>query len=224
MTRRLLASPVAPGAPACSAAAVPSWCWGARDGALGTCDGLEGRTFCFSSADDRPAHFLTPLEYSDTPQRGGLAEAALGALKGAVGRLGGVVEETAGPSTGSAGYLWAYFPDGGAGPSFGSGGGTDVEWVFLPDDDVVDIRALSRGGGSILGNALERRRAAQLLRDLRRELGWQEVPVMRYRERALGVVESPLDRFGPEAPPSVDYAKDLPPDAELRTSRPWNVD
>merc|ERR1711924_268668 len=78
----------------------------------------------------------------------------------------------------------------------------------------------SRGGGSILGNALERRRAAQLLRDLRRELGWQEVPVMRHRERALGVVESPLDRFGPEAPPSVDYARDLPPDAELRTSRP----
>ena len=216
------------------AEAVPSWCWGARDGALGTCDELEGRAFCFSSADDRPAHFLTPLEYNDAASGGSGSfrerrdaapsiEAALRALGEAVGHLGGVVEEAAGPSTGSAGYMWAYFPGADAGPTFGSGGGTDIEWV-LPDDDVVDIRALSRSGGSILGNALERRRAAQLLRDLRRDVGWQEVPVMRYRERALGVVESPLDRFGPEAPPSVDYAKDLPPDTDLRTNRPWNVD
>ena len=152
-------------------------------------------------------------------------EAAFQALRESAERLGGLVQEAAGPEEGSAAYLWAFFPDGddSAAGIFGSGGGTDVEWVFLPDDDVVDIRALSRSGASILGDALERRRGAQLLRELRRELGWEEVPVMRYRERTLGVLESPLDKFGPEAPPTVDYAKDLPPDSVVRQPK-WNVD
>ena len=234
---RAARQPLGRGEPACRAAeAVPSWCWGPRGGGLGTCDGLEDRAFCFSSADDRPEHFLTPLEFTEVSAsgRGGGGgagagslgqEAAFQALRKSTERLGGLVQEVAGPEEGSAAYLWAFFPDDGDSVAgvFGSGGGTDVEWVFLPDDDVVDIRALSRSGASILGNALERRRGAQLLRDLRRELGWEEVPVMRYRERTLGVLESPLDKFGPEAPPTLDYAKDLPPDSAFRQPK-WNVD
>ena len=98
-----------------------------------------------------------------------------------------------------------------------AGGGVDVEWVFPEDDAIADARALSRRGapGGRVGRALARAQGERLLEALRLDLGWAKVPIIRNRQRALGFVESPLDRFGPEPPPSIDdYGKAGPPAAD----------
>ena len=126
-----------------------------------------------------------------------------------------------GAANGADAYVWAYFANEGD-------GGTDGEWVFVEDDDVVDVRALTRGSAPSgpLGaarNELSRRAGRELLNDIRLQLGWTEVPIIRNRQRALFFVESPLDTFGPEPPPSIDYGTtskgEYQPDGPL-----WNAD
>jgi hypothetical protein len=50
---------------------------------------------------------------------------------------------------------------------------------------------------------------SQLLEAVRIRLGWEEVPILRNRRRALFFGESPFDEFGPTPPPGLDYNKDL---------------
>ena len=66
-----------------SGAVLEPWCWGARAGALGTCDGLEARALCASSADDRPAHFLYPTEYETSLRQGARRHEVEGPTSGA---------------------------------------------------------------------------------------------------------------------------------------------
>lgn len=55
---------------------------------------------------------------------------------------------------------------------------------------------------------LTRGQPSQVLEDLRRQLGWEEVPILRNRQQPL-LFESPLDSFGPVPPPVPDYSRDL---------------
>jgi hypothetical protein len=55
---------------------------------------------------------------------------------------------------------------------------------------------------------------SQLLESVRIRLGWEEVPILRNRRRALFFGESPFDDFGPTPPPGLDYLKDLDLKAE----------
>ena len=142
---------------------------------------------------------------------------AVRALEAAVAARGGeVVEATISAArdgsevAGAQAYVWAFFSE-------EAGGGVDVEWVFPEDDAIADARALSRRGapGGRVGRALARAQGERLLEALRLDLGWAKVPIIRNRQRALGFVESPLDRFGPEPPPSIDdYGKAGPPAAD----------
>jgi hypothetical protein len=47
--------------------------------------------------------------------------------------------------------------------------------------------------------------ALGFLDSVRQRLGWEEVPILRNRQRALFFVESPWDSFGPVPPPVPDY-------------------
>ncbi len=74
-------------------------------------------------------------------------------------------------------------------------GGTtvdDAEFFFTPDDVLVQFRASRRGDAQSDFGANRQR-----LEKARIALGWEKVPVLRNRRRALVVVESPLDSFGP---------------------------
>lgn len=50
---------------------------------------------------------------------------------------------------------------------------------------------------------------SQVLEDLRMQLGWEVVPILRNRQRLFLFGESPFDSFGPVPPPVPDYSKDL---------------
>eukprot|EP00746_Dinoflagellata_sp_MGD_P058401 gnl/MRDRNA2_/MRDRNA2_25013_c0_seq1.p1 gnl/MRDRNA2_/MRDRNA2_25013_c0~~gnl/MRDRNA2_/MRDRNA2_25013_c0_seq1.p1 ORF type:complete len:128 (+),score=24.14 gnl/MRDRNA2_/MRDRNA2_25013_c0_seq1:34-384(+) len=87
---------------------IPPWCWGAARGELGSCEGLESRALCRSSADDRPPHFLNPYEYATSPDE------AFAALERVVISNGGEILQKQGvvaqSVAGRDAYLWAYFP------------------------------------------------------------------------------------------------------------------
>lgn len=68
----------------------------------------------------------------------------------------------------------------------------DAEFFFTPNDVLVQFRAARRGDIPSDFGANRRR-----LEKIRIALGWEKVPVLRNRRRALVVVESPLDSFGP---------------------------
>jgi len=86
-------------------------------------------------------------------------------------------------------YLRARFASRGL---FGSPVIDDVEFFFTPNDTLVQFRAVRQGAmQSDLGENRKRLEKARLA------LGWEQVPVLRNRRRALVVVESPWDSFGP---------------------------
>eukprot|EP00747_Dinoflagellata_sp_TGD_P068228 gnl/TRDRNA2_/TRDRNA2_155623_c1_seq1.p1 gnl/TRDRNA2_/TRDRNA2_155623_c1~~gnl/TRDRNA2_/TRDRNA2_155623_c1_seq1.p1 ORF type:complete len:202 (-),score=50.63 gnl/TRDRNA2_/TRDRNA2_155623_c1_seq1:30-635(-) len=186
---QLLPPPAGSAPPLCDNA---PWCWGAPGGALGSCSGLEPRAVCLTSADDRPPYFLNPYEYEDS------LDDALTALEKAVVRLGGEVLEKKKKGDGFDAYLWAYFAKSGV------DGGLDVEWVFLPNDNIVDAKALSRGDTGGLGNFFGKNSATKLLEDVRLKAGWTEVYILRNRKNALIVGQSPFDGFGPTPPPVLE--------------------
>ena len=130
-------------------------------------------------------------------------------------RLGGrVVERTraadgAAPG-GEAWYLWCVWPA-------GRGSADDLELQISEADQVIAVRSKARAAGfpGFLAakrqtDRLARLRAAAGLVEVsdpraapfarRTGLTRREVPILRNRQRALVVVESPLDRFGPPPP------------------------
>jgi len=69
---------------------------------------------------------------------------------------------------------------------------TDVaEFYFTPNDTLVQFRAVRQEASNDFGENRKRLEKARIA------LGWEQVPVLRNRRRALVVVESPFDTFGP---------------------------
>ena len=67
----------------------------------------------------------------------------------------------------------------------------DVEFYFTPNDVLVQFRAARRGESPDFGANRKRLEKARIA------LGWEKVEVLRNRRRALVIVESPFDSFGP---------------------------
>ena len=142
-------------------------------------DGLfaDCSSACVSSQDDRPAVWDNPWVAEETTPAKAMAR-----LRGVVEKkLGGrVVEE-------DERYLRAEFVS--RGPLGDSV--DDAEFYYSPNDVLVQFRAARRGDGPDFGANRARLEKARIA------LGWEKVEVLRNRRRALVVVESPLDSFGP---------------------------
>lgn len=163
-------------------------CLGVIDGLLARCRGdLQA---CVASQDDRPEVFEAPwqLPVLDNPRAA--QEVMLDvskdmrALKKAVLQNGGRIVT----ADESKRYLRAEFAV--EIPFFGSDV-DDLEWFFTPGDTTVQFRAERRTRRADFGE--NRRR----LEKIRESLGWDLLPVLRNRQRALFFMESPLDNFGP---------------------------
>ena len=77
---------------------------------------------------------------------------------------------------------------------FGTMAVDDAEFFFAPEDTLVQFRSARRGEAGVSGDFSANRNR---LEKVRIALGWEKVPVLRNRRRALVVVESPFDNFGP---------------------------
>ncbi|KXZ55565.1 hypothetical protein GPECTOR_2g1114 [Gonium pectorale] len=164
---------------------------GVVDGTLGSCAGLQS---CVSSFDDRPGHFIAPWSH-DLASR----DDAVRALTRAVEAFSGSIARV--ESSPTYAYVYATWR--------GWQGTDDVEFLLPEGDQTVVLRSAPRAQGvPDLG------RNEQRLEQLRIRLGWEQVPILRNRQRALLFVESPWDRFGPVPPndPDLRYNADL--DAE----------
>ena len=131
---------------------------------------------CVSSQDDRPAVWDNPWVAEQEPSI-------------AMKRLRSVVEKKLQGSVTEQDerYLRAEFVE--RGPL-----GTtidDAEFYFTPNDVLVQFRAARRGDAPDFGANRKRLEKARIA------LGWEKVPVLRNRRRALIVVETPFDSFGP---------------------------
>eukprot|EP01026_Neomeris_dumetosa_P001356 TRINITY_DN10336_c0_g1_i1.p2 TRINITY_DN10336_c0_g1~~TRINITY_DN10336_c0_g1_i1.p2 ORF type:complete len:261 (-),score=30.00 TRINITY_DN10336_c0_g1_i1:160-942(-) len=152
-------------------------CVGGFSDTLGSCAGLKN---CISTYDDRPGYFIAPWEYDGSQQEAMLKLKTLLDEQGAT-----ILQER-------NNYVYVVFE------SFG-GLIDDVEFLFPQEDNTLSVRSASRVQGVSDFGRNERR-----LERIRIQLGWENVPVLRNRQRLLGVVESPFDSFGPEPPFDTD--------------------
>ena len=118
-----------------------------------------------------------PVSFTSLLMQAGKMEA----LSSAIERFGGAIIEK------DSLYLRAEF--------IIRGGKTDVfEFLFEGDDNIVELRGLALGG------LFPQSRLRSQFEQLRAVLRWEEVYILRNRKRFFGVIESPLDTFGDEAP------------------------
>ena len=157
--------------PASARAESPLW---PREGLFPDCPSDGGS--CVSSQDDRPAVWDNPWIFD-----GALAD-DFGALQRVIRKLGGRVV-----ASDDDRYLRAEWEDKG----IGGLAVDEAEFFFAPNDTLVQFRAVRRGGAPDFGANRKR------LEKTRIALGWEKVPVLRNRRRALVVAESPFDSFGP---------------------------
>ncbi|CAK9069798.1 Hypothetical protein SCF082_LOCUS34868, partial [Durusdinium trenchii] len=162
-------------------------CLGVMDDLLARCrGGVSGSlSGCVASQDDRPEVFEPPWQLPEP--RGGEQvdiQPLASKLRRAVMEAGGNILSESDDHR----YLRAEFVV--DVPLLGQDA-DDVEWYFTPDDLIVQFRAERRSGAADFG--LNRRR----LEEIRQALGWDLVPVVRNRQRALFFGESPFDNFGP---------------------------
>lgn len=88
----------------------------------------------------------------------------------------------------------------------------DAEFFFPINDTLIQFRAARRGDFGRVASDFGANR--KRLEQARIALGYEKVPVLRNRRRALVVVESPLDSFGPAmyAPDDLGFtARDMVP-------------
>ncbi|KAK3245696.1 hypothetical protein CYMTET_44756 [Cymbomonas tetramitiformis] len=157
-------------------------CLGSVANTLGTCASWKGGS-CVSTFDDRPPFFLAPWELS------GSARQTVQEIKSAVEASGGAIQEQ------GQYYLYATFGNGRGGVL------DDVEFLVSEQDGTVVLRSASRTRGLPDGGRNRRR-----LENLRIQLDYEEVPILRNRRRKFLLVESPWDDFGPTPPPGeLDY-------------------
>jgi len=164
-------------------------CLGVVDGLLARCVG--DLSACVSSQDDRPEVFEAPwvLPAAEGPARGDRDPSE--DISGPSRQLQRAVLEAGGRvvSTGEGGrYVRAEFH---IDIPFLGRDADDVEWYFTRQDLTVQFRAERRTGRGDFGE--NRRR----LDGIRQKLGWDVLPVLRNRQRALFFAESPFDNFGP---------------------------
>ncbi|KAH7289262.1 hypothetical protein KP509_31G067000 [Ceratopteris richardii] len=159
-------------------------CLGVVDETLGTCGGAQN---CVSTFDDRPAFFIAPWEFP------GKLTAAFENVKLVLIQEGGDIVEQ------SDRYMHVIFTD-------DDGTIDDLELLFSDpsEDAIVNIRSASRKV-SQGDNGRNKKR----LEKVRGTLMWEEVPILRNRNRKLFFLESPWDTFGPEPPPVFDYSEKL---------------
>eukprot|EP00316_Scyphosphaera_apsteinii_P000167 CAMPEP_0119306534 /NCGR_PEP_ID=MMETSP1333-20130426/7269_1 /TAXON_ID=418940 /ORGANISM="Scyphosphaera apsteinii, Strain RCC1455" /LENGTH=257 /DNA_ID=CAMNT_0007309853 /DNA_START=27 /DNA_END=800 /DNA_ORIENTATION=+ len=132
---------------------------------------------CVSSQDDRPQAWDNPWDADDPPEKAMLRLRQIIETK-----LKGDVVEADGR------YIRAKFESNGlTGKSI-----DDAEFFYAPNDTLIQFRAERRGESKNDFGANRKR-----LEQARIALGYEKVPVLRNRRRALVVVESPLDSFGP---------------------------
>lgn len=157
-----------------------STCIGVVDDTLGSC---SATTNCVSSFDDRPSFFTAPWEFP------GSLRAAVSNLQEALEGSGAFIKEK------SDRYIYAVFKG-------DDGVSDDVEFLFSDPsvDATVNVRSASRAK-----DYKDSGRNRKRLEALRMELGWEQVPILRNRQRRLFFIESPWDTFGPEPPPTIDY-------------------
>jgi len=141
---------------------------------------------CASSQDDRPPVFQEPWQYDDSTQ-----EKTMRRLKGYVESMPGVEVITA-----EEGYLRADLTE--------KGDVNELEFFFTPNDSIIQFRAARRGVGDDKGANQKR------MEKMRIALGFEKIPVLRNRRRALFFLESPLDAFGPV------YGENAPSPEELQ--------
>eukprot|EP00624_Nannochloropsis_granulata_P002789 evm.model.NODE_24061_length_13748_cov_26.966177.5 len=146
---------------------------------------------CASSQDDRPPVFQEPWQYDDSTQ-----EKAMRRLKGYVESMPGVEVITA-----EEGYLRADLMEGGK--------VNEIEFYFTPNDSIIQFRAARRGEGDDKGANQKR------MEKMRIALGFEKIPVLRNRRRALFFLESPLDGWGPS------YRDDAPSPEELQSQQAY---
>ncbi|CAK9194348.1 unnamed protein product [Sphagnum troendelagicum] len=155
-------------------------CIGVVDDTLGSCNATRN---CVSSFDDRAMFFVAPWEFP------GKLEVAMEKLNSVLTQSGASITEQ------SERYIHAVF-------TTENGERDDVEFLFSAPsvDATVNIRAASR-----TINYQDGGRNRNRLEQLRMSLTWQQVPILRNRQRRLFFIESPWDTFGPEPPPTFDY-------------------
>ncbi|EWM20913.1 Protein of unknown function DUF1499 [Nannochloropsis gaditana] len=140
---------------------------------------------CASSQDDRPPVFQEPWEYEDATQ------------EKAMRRLRSYVENLPGAETISAEDRYLRFE------IKEDGNIDDTEFYFTPNDSIIQFRSARRGDGRDRGANQKR------MEKIRIALGFEKIPVLRNRRRALFFLESPLDGWGPS------YREDAPRPEDL---------
>ena len=161
-------------------------CLGVVNGLLADCPQGGGVPACVSSQDDAAGGgkcFAPPWEYD------GSAEEALEAVRGRVldFRAGISKDWSVELVREETRYLRVRWRNG------KTGAVDDGEFFFPENDDTVQIRAARRGNLPDFGENAKRMEA------IRKSLRFDQIPVVRNRRRALVVVESPFDTFGPGA-------------------------
>ncbi|GMI11055.1 hypothetical protein TrVE_jg3317 [Triparma verrucosa] len=165
---------VPPPPPLCSSLESPTpTCLGVIDGLLADC---TTKSSCTSSQDDRPGVFSPPWQIE------GYAGDPMDKLLVAVEQRKDFKKVLTYDR--DLQYLRVEFNDFPAGVS-------DVEFLKTKNDDTIQFRAESR----TLSPTKEKKR----IDELRLSLGYTEIPVLRNRRRALIVVESEFDTFGPSS-------------------------
>ncbi|CAK0834217.1 unnamed protein product, partial [Prorocentrum cordatum] len=172
-------------------------CLGVVDGLFEKCRGdLRG---CVSSQDDRGEVFQVPWQLPVEGLKAGAAADKIAALRqvreGAVLAGGRVVKQ-------EDRYLRVEFPV--EVPLLGPDV-DDAEWYFPLDDGIVHFRAERRSGRADFGENARR------LEGIREQLGWDPLPVVRNRRRALVFMESPLDDLGPSLFDALRWDRDPQP-------------
>jgi uncharacterized protein (DUF1499 family) len=131
-------------------------------------------------------YFIEPLDYGMQPRFSAIQQ-----LVDAIEHMGGTIAF----ADESHGLVKATFT---ASPLFGLLRTTDTAEFLLERDNVDTVCNVYTASDDPTRPDIGRNRLR--VRELKQQLGWEYVPVLRNRKRVLGVLESPLDSFGPEPP------------------------
>jgi len=158
----------------CTASVLTADCLGVVDGLLADCIGNN----CVSTQNDDPRYWTPPWEYEGG--KGRVLDDLI-VVAGGRGDFNRVVKIDR-----EVGYVRMEFKNKG-------GGIDDAEFLLTEGDYTVQARCKGRSEGLLNGGQKRR------VDEIRRGLGFAEIPVLRNRRRKFVVVESPWDDFGPSS-------------------------